>query len=604
MSHIVGIDLGTTNSVLCVMQGQHPHIVPTPEGRRVSPSVVAFNGDSPTLVGDLAKRQCLLNPKHTIYSIKRFMGRRFDEVPPSVRENLPYEAAEMLNGDFGIKVDGRVYSPQEISAKILSQFKENAERFLGAPVTQAVITVPAYFNDAQRRATQIAGQIAGLDVRRIINEPTAAALAYGFDKNKDERIAVYDFGGGTFDISILEISAGVIEVLASSGDDQLGGDDIDQRIVDLLADDFEREHQINVRADTMVMQRLREAAEKAKMELSTMLQTEITLPFLTADASGPKHLHTSLSRAKLELLIQDLVDRSISCCQKAFETAKIQPTDIDEVLLVGGTTRIPLVQTMVERFFAKAPNHSLNPDEVVAMGAAIQGAILSGDVHDLLLLDVTALSFGVQANGGLMVPIVERNTTIPVKKSRLFSTSTDNQTCVAINVYQGEREFVDQNRFLGQFELTGIQKAPRAVPQIEVAFDIDANGTLKVSALDKATKQYKELILVGSGGLSQDEIRRALKEAEEAREMDRARRSQQERINKLQSLIFSISRQRRELASSAPESLLQAANTAIEDAQAAIAQAEEELLQKYTEELSELARQFREFQSDAELSAK
>ena len=567
---IIGIDLGTTNSVLSIYEGGKPTVIANAEGSRTTPSVVAYSDDG-ILVGDMARRQSLVNPQGTIYSIKRFMGKRFDEVPEADRKSVPYETCDQLNGDLGVRISGKVYSPSEISAQILSKFKTCAEQFLGQPVKEAVITVPAYFNDAQRRATQVAGEIAGLNVRRIINEPTAAALAYGVDKDKDETVAIYDFGGGTFDISILEIGGGVIEVKATNGDSHLGGDDIDQAIANWLMSAFQMETGIDVHKDAMIIQRIREAAEKAKMELSSMVQTEIYLPFLTADASGPKHLKKTLSRAELEQLMRPLVEKSLDCCRRAFDDAGMKPTDVAEVLLVGGSTRIPLVQQEVEKFFGRAPNHSLNPDEVVSIGAAIQGGVLAGDVHDILLLDVTPLTLGVEANGGLMIPLIERNTTIPTKKQKLFSTTADNQDCVSINVYQGERKFAAENRFLGMFELTGIEPAPRAVPQIEVSFDIDANGVLRVSATNKKSNKTESLVLMGAGGLTEDEIRSAVADAEAAREADDARKAVVDARNKVQGFKFSISRLSRENAADAADDLVSESKSLLERADEVLA---------------------------------
>ena len=568
---IIGIDLGTTNSVLSVFEGGKAVVIANAEGSRVTPSVVGYTENDGILVGDMARRQSLVNPLGTIYSIKRFMGKRYDEVPEADRKSVPYETCDQLNGDLGVRINGKIYSPSEISAQILSKFKSCAEQYLGRTVTDAVITVPAYFNDAQRRATQVAGEIAGLNVRRIINEPTAAALAYGVDKDKDEKVAIYDFGGGTFDISILEIGGGVIEVLSTNGDSHLGGDDIDQAIVDWLLEQFQKDTGMDVRGDAMIIQRVREAAEKAKMELSSMVQTEIYLPFLTADASGPKHLRAMLSRAQLEMMMRPLIVKSLNCCSRAFEDANLKPEDIAEVLLVGGSTRIPLVQSEVERFFKKAPNHSLNPDEVVSMGAAIQGGVLSGDVTDIVLLDVTPLTLGVEANGGLMVPLIERNTTIPTKKTKLFSTTVDNQTSVSINVYQGERQFANENRFLGQFELADIEPAPRAVPQIEVCFDIDANGVIRVSATNKKTNKAESLVLMGAGGLTDDEIRSAIADAEAAREADEARKNKLVAKNKVQSLDFSIARMKRENSGDADEELIKTSTELLERADALLA---------------------------------
>ncbi len=538
MSSIVGIDLGTTNSVLSIFEGGHAVVIANAEGSRTTPSVVAYTEKEGILVGEMARRQSLVNPKGTIYSIKRFMGKRYDEVPENDRKTVAYDTCDQLNGDLGVRIDGRIYSPSEISAQVLSKFKTQAEQYLGHPVDEAVITVPAYFNDAQRRATQVAGEIAGLKVRRIINEPTAAALAYGVDKDKDEKVAIYDFGGGTFDISILEIAEGVIEVLSTNGDAHLGGDDIDQAIVDYLAQQFERENNMDIRGDALILQRLREAAEKAKMELSSMVQTEIYLPFLTADQSGPKHLRAQLSRAQLDAMMMPLVERSLECCKRAFEDAGLKQSDIAEVLLVGGSTRIPLVQREVERYFGKTPNHSLNPDEVVAIGAAIQGGVLAGDVHDIVLLDVTPLTLGVEANGGLMVSLIDRNTTIPTKKTKLFSTTVDNQSSVTINVYQGERQFAAENRFLGQFELADIEPAPRAVPQIEVCFDIDANGIVNVSAKDLGTGKEQHITITASSNMSDAEIDKAVKEAAEYEAQDKKRKEAIDTRNEADSFVF------------------------------------------------------------------
>lgn len=584
MSSIVGIDLGTTNSVLSIYEGGHATVIANAEGSRVTPSVVAYTEKEGILVGDMARRQSLVNPLGTIYSIKRFMGKRYDEVSESDKKSVAYETCDQLNGDLGVRINGRVYSPSEISAQVLLKFKQNAEQYLGHPVDEAVITVPAYFNDAQRRATQVAGEIAGLKVRRIINEPTAAALAYGVDKDKEEKVAIYDFGGGTFDISILEIAEGVIEVLATNGDAHLGGDDIDQAIVDYLLDQFERENKMSVKGDALILQRVREAAEKAKMELSSMVQTEVYLPFLTADQSGPKHLRAQLTRAQLDSMMMPLVERSLACCKRAFEDAGLKPGDVSEVLLVGGSTRIPLVQREVERYFGKAPNHSLNPDEVVAIGAAIQGGVLAGDVHDIVLLDVTPLTLGVEANGGLMVSLIDRNTTIPTKKTKLFSTTVDNQSSVTINVYQGERQFAAENRFLGQFELADIEPAPRAVPQIEVCFDIDANGVLRVSATNKKTNKTESLVLMGAGGLTDDEIRSAIADAEVARQEDEKRKEKLVAKNKAQSFVFSISRMLRELGDEVEQELKTSTQTLLERAEAVLA--DDALTQEQLESLN------------------
>ncbi len=593
---IIGIDLGTTNSVLSIFEGGKPVVITNAEGSRTTPSVVAYSETEGTLVGDMARRQSLVNPQGTIYSIKRFMGKRYDEVPESDRKSVPYETCDQLNGDLGVRINGKIYSPSEISAQILSKFKTCAEQYLNQPVKEAVITVPAYFNDAQRRATQVAGEIAGLNVRRIINEPTAAALAYGVDENKEEKIAIYDFGGGTFDISILEIGGGVIEVLATNGDSHLGGDDIDQAIVNWLLTSFQMETGMDVRGDAMIIQRVREAAEKAKMELSSMVQTEIYLPFLTADQTGPKHLKKMLSRAELEQLMKPLIERSLDCCKRAFDDAGMKPTDVAEVLLVGGSTRIPLVQSEVERFFGRAPNHSLNPDEVVAIGAGIQGGVLAGDVHDIVLLDVTPLTLGVEANGGLMISLIERNTTIPTKKTKLFSTTVDNQESVTINVYQGERRFAAENRFLGQFELSGIEPAPRAVPQIEVCFDIDANGVIRVSATNKKTNKEESLVLMGAGGLSDEEIRHAVEDAEAAREADEIRKAKVVAKNKAQGLDFSIARMMREQSALASEQLIADSKAVIEKADAMLNNddATTEDLEAMATELSSISCQWHE----------
>ncbi|MCS7219765.1 MAG: molecular chaperone DnaK [Anaerolineae bacterium] len=540
MGRIIGIDLGTTNSVMAVMEGGEPIVIPSSEGGRLIPSVVAINPKTgERMVGQIARRQAITNPDNTIFSVKRLMGRKFnDPEVQKARKVLPYRIIERPNGDAWVVMGDREYAPPEISAMILQKIKADAEAYLGEPVTQAVITVPAYFNDSQRQATKDAGRIAGLEVLRIINEPTASALAYGLDRKKDERIAVYDLGGGTFDISILEVGDGVFEVRATNGDTFLGGDDFDQRIINWICEEFQRDQGIDLRQDRMALQRLKEAAEKAKIELSTVLETEINLPFITADASGPKHLTMRLTRAKLEQLTADLIERTIGPCRQALADAKLRPEDIDEVILVGGMTRMPAVQEAVRRFFGKEPHKGVNPDEVVAIGAAIQAGVLGGQVRDILLLDVTPLTLAIETLGGVATPMIERNTTIPTRKTQIFSTAADGQTQVEIVVVQGERPMARDNKILGTFILDGIPPAPRGVPQIEVSFDIDANGILNVSARDKATGREQKITITASSGLTKEEVERMVREAEQHREEDRRRRELAEARNNADAAIY------------------------------------------------------------------
>ena len=538
MSKIIGIDLGTTNSCVAVMEGGVPVVIPNAEGNRTTPSVVAFSKTGERLVGQVAKRQAITNPENTIFSIKRFMGRKFSEVTEEMKM-VPFKVVAGPNEDVRVVAGAKQYSPPEISAMILGKLKEAAEAYLGEKVTRAVITVPAYFNDSQRQATKDAGQIAGFTVERLVNEPTAAALAYGLDKKKDETIAVYDFGGGTFDISILEVGEGVVEVKSTNGDTHLGGDNIDQRIIDWILAEFKKDQGVDLSKDPMAMQRLKEAAEKAKIELSNVMETDINLPFITADATGPKHLQLRLSRAKLEQLVEDIIQRSVGPCRQAIKDAGVDAKDIDEVVLVGGQTRMPRIQALVKELFGKDPHQGVNPDEVVAVGAAIQGGVLAGDVKDLLLLDVTPLSLGIETLGGVSTKLIERNTTIPTKKSETFSTASDNQTSVEIRVLQGEREMARDNKSIGVFHLVGIPAAPRGMPQIEVAFDIDANGIMNVSAKDLGTGKEQKITITASSGLNKDEIDRMVKDAQSHSEEDRKRREEIEAKNRLDSLIYS-----------------------------------------------------------------
>lgn len=541
MGKAIGIDLGTTNSVVAVVIGGEPVVIPNQEGSRTTPSVVAFTEKGERLVGQIAKRQAITNPENTIFSIKRLMGRKFNS--PEVehaRKRLPYKIVEASNGDAHVEIRGKRYSPPEISAMILQKLKQAAEDYLGEPVTEAVITVPAYFDDSQRQATKDAGKIAGLNVLRIINEPTAASLAYGMDKKKEEKISVYDLGGGTFDISVLEIGEGVIEVKSTNGDTYLGGDDFDLKIIDWMVEEFKKDQGIDLKQDRMALQRLKEAAERAKIELSTAMETEINLPFITADATGPKHLLMKLTRAKLEQLTDELINKTIEPCKLALKDANLSPQDIDEVILVGGQTRMPKVQQVVQSFYGKEPNKTVNPDEVVAVGAAIQAAVLKGEVKEVLLLDVTPLSLGIETLGGIFTKIIERNTTIPTKKSQIFSTATDNQPAVTIKVYQGEREMAADNKLLGVFELVGIPPAPRGVPQIEVTFDIDANGILHVSAKDLGTGKEQSIRITASSGLTEEEIKRMMREAESHAEEDSRKKQRAEACNEADNLVYSV----------------------------------------------------------------
>jgi molecular chaperone DnaK len=539
MSKIIGIDLGTTNSVVSFMEGGQPKVIPNQEGANTTPSIVAFANDG-RLVGAVAKRQAITNPERTIFSAKRFIGRKFATLTETEKKNCTFKLGADDNGDTVIMIDGKKVSPQEIGAAVLSKLKSAAENYLGTKVTEAVITVPAYFNDAQRQATKDAGQIAGLNVRRIINEPTAAALAYGLDKKNNETIAVFDFGGGTFDVSILEVGDGVVEVKSTNGDTMLGGDNIDEKLIHHLAADFKTQYGIDLYADKMALQRLKEAAEKCKIELSSTTETEINLPYITADATGPKHLVTKISRAKLESICEDIFRKLFEPCKKAIEDAGIKVSDINEVVLVGGSTRIPKVQQMVKDFFGKEPNKSVNPDEVVAVGAAIQGGVLAGDVTDVLLLDVTPLSLGIETMGGIATRIIERNTTIPTRKSQVFSTAEDNQSAVDINIVQGEREFAKDNKSLGRFKLEGISSAPRGTPQIEVTFDIDANGIVHVSACDKATGKEQKISISNSSGLSKEDVERMVQEAKMHEAEDKARREAIDKRNQLDGLVSHV----------------------------------------------------------------
>src|SRR5215203_5370552 len=568
MSKIIGIDLGTTNSVVAVMEGGEAVVINNPEGGRLTPSVVGFAKNGERLVGQVAKRQAVTNPENTIFSIKRFMGRRFDEVSEEMKM-VPYQVSAAGN-DVRIKALDKEYAPPEISAMVLQKLKQAAEEYLGQTVTRAVITVPAYFNDAQRQATKEAGAIAGLEVMRIVNEPTAAALAYGLDKKKDETIAVYDFGGGTFDISILEVGEGVVEVKATNGDTHLGGDNLDQRIIEWIIAEFKKSDGIDLGKDRMALQRLKEAAEKAKMELSTVMETDINLPFITADASGPKHLNIRLTRAKFEQLVEDLLNRTVGPTKQALADAGVSASDIDEVVLVGGSTRIPRVQTIVKELFGKEPHKGVNPDEVVAIGAAVQAGVLAGDVKDLLLLDVTPLSLGIETMGGVMTTLIPRNTTIPTRKSEMFSTAADNQTSVEVHVLQGERSLARDNRTLGRFHLAGLPPAPRGVPQIEVTFDIDANGIVNVSAKDMATQKEQKITITASSGLSKDEVDKMMREAESHAEEDRKRKEEIETRNHADQAAYAAERMLKDSGDKLSATDKQPIESAIEELKKAI----------------------------------
>ncbi|UCH85582.1 MAG: molecular chaperone DnaK [Candidatus Latescibacterota bacterium] len=569
MAKTIGIDLGTTNSCVAVIEGGEPKVIPNPDGGRTTPSVVAFTKEGEKLVGQIAKRQAITNPENTVYSIKRFMGRKKAEVGQEIEE-VPFEVVEAENGDARVKLQGKNYSPPEISAMVLQYLKEAAEAYLGETVTDAVITVPAYFNDSQRQATKDAGQIAGLNVKRIINEPTAASLAYGMEKKKEETIAVFDLGGGTFDISILELGEGVFEVKATNGDTHLGGDDFDQRVINFLVDEFKKEQGIDLSKDAIALQRLKEAAEKAKCELSTRTQTDINLPFVTADASGPKHLNTTITRAKLESLVEDLVERTLGPCKRALEDAGLKTGEVDEVILVGGSTRVPMVQEKVKELFGKEPHKGINPDEVVAVGAAIQAGVLGGDVKDVLLLDVTPLSLGIETLGSVFTRLIARNTTIPTRKSEIFSTAADGQTAVDIHVLQGEREMAVDNKTIGRFQLAGIPPAPRGIPQIEVTFDIDADGIMNVAAKDKGTGKEQKIVIKASSGLSEAEIDRMVKDAEKMKDEDQQKRAVIDARNQADAMIYQTEKNLKEYKDKLDPGDVQKLEKGIEDIRVAL----------------------------------